>query len=66
MPCDHHATGWGISPGSGSIILNETELIEYAMDAGDTPGDNGRLKVCTVLFLTSHHGLLYCTSHTVC
>lgn len=37
------AAGWDISPGSGSVVLTGTN---YAMDAGNTPGNNGQLKVC--------------------
>lgn len=41
ISCDDAAT-WDISRGSGSIILDGTN---YAIDAGENPGDNGALKV---------------------
>lgn len=57
MSCDE-ATGWDISPGSGSIVLNQKDT--YAMDAGSIPGDHGRLQVCDV-FSNSIPTILYCT-----
>lgn len=50
IPCEDAAT-WDISRGSGSIILDGTN---YAIDAGENPGDNGALKVSFRDPRTSH------------
>jgi hypothetical protein len=36
------AAAWNISPGSGSVILTGTN---YALDAGENPGEQGGVKV---------------------
>ena len=41
LPCEL-AASWSISRGTGSIILDGTNL---AIDAGENPGYNGSLKV---------------------
>jgi hypothetical protein len=43
LPCGQ-ASYWDISPGSGSVILSNTD---FALDAGSTPGNNGGLKIWT-------------------
>lgn len=55
LPCEEAAT-WDISRGSGSIILDSTN---YAIDAGENPGDNGALKVCTGSSVCAWYGPRY-------